>query len=122
MNSIAQLALVVFCTVGCCILAWRLSDPDPKSLRASLSPQEIRASKRRMQWAESVLATMASSANLAKPPSFGIANCGAHYRPLGHRVCVSQAFLARLSDAELPLILAHEIGHAARRWRTFLPI
>jgi Zn-dependent protease with chaperone function len=52
-------------------------------------------------------------------PSFGVANAGAYYIPLSHRIQVSRAYLARLSDAELRLILAHEVGHATRRWKAF---
>ena len=120
MNSVVvHLALALFGTVGSCILIWRLADPDPKHLRAALGPQELLAAERRVQWAESMLAALAGAASMHRAPSLGMANVGAHYIPLRHRVCVSHAFLARLSDAELQLILAHEVGHAARRWKTF---
>ena len=120
MNSVVvHLALALFGTVGSCILIWRLADPDPKHLRAALGPQELLAAERRVQWAESMLAALAGAASMHRAPSLGMANVGAHYIPLRHRVCVSHAFLARLSDAELQLILAHEVGHAARRCKTF---
>lgn len=120
MSSLTHILLLIGVIVGCGALLWRVTDQDPKRFRVNLARQEVQASKERESWAANELKLLAQAAGLKKVPSFGVANSGAHYSPLRHRICVSRAYLSRLSNEDLRLILAHEVGHAARRWRTLL--
>lgn len=120
MNSLTQLLFVAAFAVCAGVLIWRTTDPDTRYFRARLSKQEMQDSQYREQWAIKELVDLAKAAHLSKLPSFGIANSGAHYLPSRHRICLSRAFLSRLSETDLRLILAHEVGHASRRWQTFL--
>lgn len=119
MINLIKLLLLATTVVGSGVWIWRTTDPDPKRYRASLSPQEIQTSWKRAPWVIAELACLAKAAGLRSSLSFGIANAGAHYSPFWHRVSISRAFLARLSDTDLRLILAHEVAHAARRLQTF---
>lgn len=119
MDGIAQLALVCVLTLGGGVLIWRLTDPDPRRLRARLSNQEMQMAHDRIPWARTTLYSLAVASGCRRVPSFGLANFGAHYSPVWHRIRVSLAFLARLSEADLRVILAHELGHSRRRLQTF---
>lgn len=117
-----RLFVVVTVTVGTVIWIWRATNPDPVSGRVNVSAVEQQRAVGRLPWIEAELARFSTSAGIAKlrPPKF--ANFGAHYSPIQHRVCVSRAMCARLSDTDLQLILAHEVGHATRRWRNWLAV
>lgn len=119
MRDIADLVVIVWASLFGVSWLWRVTDPDPTRGRVRLSQAEISASQEREPWARAQLVQLATAAGLRSVPSFGVANAGAYYIPLRHRIQVSHAYLARLSDAELRLILAHEVGHATRRWKAF---
>ena len=119
MRDIADLVVIVWASLFGVSWLWRVTDPDPTRGRVRLSQAEISASQEREPWARAQLAQLATAAGLRSVPSFGVANAGAYYIPLRHRIQVSRAYLARLSDAELRLILAHEVGHTTRRWKAF---
>lgn len=119
MHSLTHLLLLVSIVLWCGVLIWLTTDPGPRRFRVRLSKQEIQTSQHRQQWAISELVGLAKAVGLSRAPSLGIANSGAHYSPLRHRIRVSRAYLSRLSESDLRLILAHEVGHATRRWQTF---
>lgn len=106
--------------VGVSLWIWRLTDLDPVSGREAVSPTEEQYANVRLAWIAAELRDLTNMTGISslRPPQF--ANFGAHYVPMLHRVRVSRAMCARLDDADLRLILAHEVGHAARRWRNIL--
>lgn len=120
MSSLTHILLLIGVIMGCGVLLWRVTDQDPKKFRVNLARSEVERSKQMEKWAAIELASLAQCAGLKSAPSFGIANTGAHYSPIPNRICISRAYLCRLSKDDLRLILAHEIGHASRRWATFL--
>lgn len=94
------------------------TDQDPASERVQLDDSEELAAVARLPWVQSTLNELALQAGVRELRSVRFANCGASYRPVEHRIRVSRALCARLSDQDLRLILAHEVGHAVRRWAT----
>lgn len=115
-----QALFLVAIVSGAVVWIWHATDPDPESGRVCTSIAEQQRADARLPWISAVLADLTARAGIPGFREPRLANFGAHYRPIDHRVCVSRAMCARLDDADLRLILAHEVGHATRRWRTWV--
>ncbi|MEZ1894510.1 M48 family metalloprotease [Pseudomonas aeruginosa] len=118
----SPLPLLIGLVLGiACALMWifHATDPDPAHLRAAVSDEEATTATDRLRWVDQTIADLASVAQIKPLRTAKFANAGIYYKPLWHRVNISRALLARLSDADLRLILAHEIGHATRRFATW---
>ncbi|MCX7201363.1 MAG: hypothetical protein NTV17_03470 [Burkholderiales bacterium] len=104
-----------------CALMWMVhsTDPDPAHRRIAVTNEELTIATERLGWVNETIAGLASSAQIRPLRATKFANSGIYYKPLWHRVNISRALCARLSDADLRLILAHEVGHATRRCATW---
>ncbi|HFS0487159.1 TPA: M48 family metalloprotease [Pseudomonas aeruginosa] len=104
-----------------CALMWifHATDPDPAHHRVAVSEEELTTATNRLRWVDQTIAELAAQAQIKPLRAAKLANAGVYYKPLWHRINISRALLARLSDADLKLILAHEIGHATRRCATW---
>lgn len=98
---------------------WRAVDPDrtPGSL---LTAAEIAVAEGRLPWVRQTVDDLALAASVNRLGRTEFASSGARYEPVLHRIFVSRALCARLDDAALRLILAHEVGHAKRRWQCWI--
>lgn len=107
----------------CSLVAiFHATDLDPTLVRVVVSGEEAVTATERLRWVDKTVTELASRAQIKPLRTTKFANAGIYYKPLWHRVNISPALCARLSDADLRLILAHEMGHAARRysmWSTF---
>lgn len=54
------------------------------------------------------------------PPAVRISAGATYYAPLSNKLVMSMQHLAYLNDADLRLIVAHEMGHFVRRWRSLV--
>lgn len=108
--------------VGLSTFIWYSSAPDRPSDRSALSKTEQMTARSRIEWVKSTLLELSEAAKLKEAPRFKIANYGAHYQPVFHRVGLSLALLSRLDEQDLRLILAHEIGHAVYRWDHYVRV
>ena len=98
------------------ILLFRVTDGDPARLRVILSDEETALAAKRLQWVNQTIDELARRAMVKPLRSVKYANSGIYYYPLIHRIYISRAACARISDNDLNIILAHEIGHARRRF------
>lgn len=56
------------------------------------------------------------------PPQAVIGGTFVSYSPLPHVVRVPRCFVQEMGDRELQIVLAHEVGHASRRWRSLFTL
>lgn len=101
------------------VAIFHASDPDPAYNRVAVSEQEKCHAAKRLQWVDQTVLDLAVKARIRPLRATKFANAGIYYKFLRHRVMISRAMCARLSDSELRLILAHEVGHATRRYAGF---
>lgn len=98
---------------------WRAVDPD-RTPGSPLTAAEIAAAERRLPWVRQTVDELALAASVSRLRRTEFASSGARYESVLHRIFVSRALCARLDDAALRLILAHEVGHAKRRWQSWI--
>lgn len=115
MSMLAQMVILVILVLVLATVLWRTTDPDPPRYRAKLTDAEHLRAAQRVPWVRSTIRELSRIVGLSHAPSFAVSNTCAYYDPVRHRISTSQALLARLSDAHLTLILAHEVSHATRR-------
>lgn len=119
-SSTLPLLIGLVCGIACALMAvFHATDPDPAIGRVIISDNEVVTASERLQWVNQTVAELASRAQIKPLLPTKFANAGIYYKPLWHCVNISRAMCARLSDADLRLILAHEIGHATRRYSTW---
>jgi hypothetical protein len=93
---------------------WRAVDPD-RTHGSTLTADELAAAEKRLPWVRQTVVDLALAAGVNRLGRTEFASASARYEPVLHRIFVSRALCARLDDAALRLILAHEVGHAKRR-------
>lgn len=98
---------------------WRAVDPD-RIPGSPLTPAEIAAAERRLPWVRQTVDDLALAAGVSRLGRTEFASSGARYESVLHCIFVSRALCARLDDAALRLILAHEVGHSKRRWQCWI--
>lgn len=96
-----------------------ITDLDPKSEKISTTAEERCVAKARLKWIDEQIAGYAQALGIKSLRPAGYANTGIHYSAFSHRVYIPEAHLARLQDRPLSIVLAHEVGHASRRWQLF---
>ncbi len=120
-SSPLPLLIGLVCGIACALVwIFHTTDPDPAHRRVAVSEEEVATATKRLKWVDQTIAELAVRAQIKPLRVTRFANAGVYYKPLWHRVNISQALCARLSNADLRLILAHEIGHATRRYATLI--
>lgn len=115
----AQLVGLVVMVLMSLASIWRAVDPD-RTPGSPLAAAELAAAERRLPWVRQTVDDLALAASVNRLGRTEFASSGARYEPVLHRIFVSRALCARLDDAALRLILAHEVGHAKRRWQCWV--
>lgn len=95
------------------------TDPDPERLRVSITPDEASLAQERLAWIDATVIEFARRAGIGRLRKTAFANRGIYYQPFFNQFSISRAVCARLSEHALMIILAHEVGHASRRWMCF---